>query len=99
MQRTASYPRRYGILAINSIIVCLSVCLMGGAPIGAGGDTTPPTFKAKAYRGHNLGIIRSARRICLPTFKIVAPPLLKQVGFVRHVAAYCRELAYTRVVQ
>jgi len=51
----------------------VSVCLSHGRRSyrSWGGDTTPPTFRAKAYRGHNLGIIRSARRICPP------PPLLK----------------------
>ena len=37
----------------------------GRRSYGSWGDMTP-TFRAKAYRGHNLGIIRSARRICPP---------------------------------
>ena len=43
--------------------------------------TPPPLLEPKRTGGHNLGIIRSARRICPPTFKIVAPPLPPHIYF------------------
>jgi len=44
----------------TSVSCNCSVICRGGAPIGAGGRggvMTPPTFRGKGGRGHNLGII------------------------------------------